>query len=120
VPCTVTASGCTCQPANSEPSYERISLRLRIRSFNSCSRESRARGWSSNYFMRQALPCNPVIARLPRSLAVARTVSASACAALERESAVSDILLPFTKLSSRARFSVAFQEPEYRRLRTNI
>src|SRR5579862_2955446 len=28
-PCTVVRPGCTCQPAKSAPSYERISLRLR-------------------------------------------------------------------------------------------
>jgi len=36
----------------------------------------------------------------------------------KRESAASDILVRFTKLSSRRRFSGAFQEPECLRLRT--
>jgi hypothetical protein len=30
VPCTVIASGCTCQPAKSDPSYDKTSLKLRM------------------------------------------------------------------------------------------
>src|SRR5215468_1164302 len=35
VPCTVAASGCTCHPENSDPSYERINLRFRRGSLES-------------------------------------------------------------------------------------
>jgi hypothetical protein len=70
--------------------------------------------------MRQFFPSNFVIP-LPRG--DARPSPAlyqfRLSGALEREAKGSDILVRFIKLSSRSRFSAAFQEPQRRRLRIN-